>query len=102
MEMMHNTLKQILARISALEQTPERINTNVGLGSKSGRDNASLVHDYSTSTSSRGNHDSDDKPDYRMKIDLPHFNGQLKIEEFLDWLPEVEQFFDHTKIAEEE
>ena len=86
METMHNTLKQILARISALEQIPESRNTNVCFGSKSGRDKAYYVPNYSTSTSSRGNNDSDDRPNYQMKIDLPHFNGQLKIEQFRDWL----------------
>ena len=101
METMHNTLKEILARISALEQTPGSRNTNVGSGSKSGGDKVYYVSDYSTSTSSRANYDSDDRPDYRMKIDLPQFNGQLKIEEFLDWLAEVERFFDYTKITEE-
>ena len=51
----------------------------MGSGSKSGRDNAHFVPNYSTFTSSRGNHDSDDRPDYPMKIFLPHFNGKLKI-----------------------
>ena len=101
METMHNTLKEILARISALEQTPGSRNTSVGYGFRSGGDKVYSVSDYSTSTSSRANYDSDDRPDYRMKIDLPQFNGQLKIEEFLDWLAEVERLFDYTKIAEE-
>ena len=70
-------------------------------GSKYMEDKVYYVSDYSTSTISRANHGSDDRHDYRMKIDLPQFNGQLKIEEFKDWLAEVKRFFDYTKIVEE-
>ncbi|PON35433.1 hypothetical protein PanWU01x14_336270 [Parasponia andersonii] len=33
--------------------------------------------------------------DYRMKIKIPQFIGLFIIEEFLDWLTEVEKFFDY-------
>ena len=39
--------------------------------------------------------------DFCMKLDLPCLYGSLKIEEFLDWLAEVQRFFDYTKIPEE-
>lgn len=48
----------------------------------------------------RGNFDRASK-DFRMKIDLPTFNGHLCIEEFLDWLAEVEQFFENMQIPDE-
>ena len=64
METKNKTLKQILTRISVLEQTQGSRNTNVGSGSKSGGDKVYSVSDYSTSTSSRTNYDSDDRPDY--------------------------------------
>ncbi|CAL5370344.1 unnamed protein product [Camellia sinensis] len=38
---------------------------------------------------------------YRMRMDLSSFNGQLNIEDFLDWLNEVEWFFDYMDIEEE-
>ena len=36
-----------------------------------------------------------------MKIDLPTFQGHLRIAEFWDWITEVECFFDYMKIQEE-
>jgi hypothetical protein len=39
--------------------------------------------------------------EYQMKIDLPSFDGHLHIEDFLDWITEVEQFFDYMNIPQE-
>ena len=32
--------------------------------------------------------------EYRMKCDIPSFSGNIDIESFLDWIYEVEKFFD--------
>ncbi|KAL6126082.1 hypothetical protein ACLB2K_074133 [Fragaria x ananassa] len=38
--------------------------------------------------------DQINQTDYKMKAEIPTFSGHLKIEEFLDWLVEVDIFFD--------
>ena len=45
--------------------------------------------------------DYQEQRDYWMKVDLPSFNGNISIEEYLGWVNEVEKFFDYMGIADD-
>ena len=36
-----------------------------------------------------------------MKVELPSFNGNVSIEEYLDWVNEVERFFNYMGIIDD-
>ncbi|KAA0038480.1 reverse transcriptase [Cucumis melo var. makuwa] len=38
--------------------------------------------------------------EYKMKIDLPSYDGKRNIETFLDWIKNVENFFNHMNTPE--
>ena len=63
-------------------------------GGYGGGRNRRRYHDYD-------DYEQSDGGEFHLKVDLPYFNGTFNIEEFLDWLAEVERFFDYKDIPEE-
>ena len=41
----------------------------------------------------------DDK--YKLKVDISNFHGDLNIEVFLDWLIELDRFFNYTELVDD-
>ena len=38
---------------------------------------------------------------YKLKVDIPNFSGDLNIEGFLDWLIELDKFFDYIELPKD-
>ena len=39
-----------------------------------------------------------DGGDFRLKVDIPYFNSNLNIEDFIDWLADIDKFFDYMEV----
>ena len=39
--------------------------------------------------------------DFKMKVDLSNFSGKLDVEAFLDWVKNVESFFEYMEMVED-
>ena len=42
-----------------------------------------------------------DSGDFKLKVDIPFFSGNLNIEDFIDWIAEIDKFFDYIEVPEE-
>ena len=41
-----------------------------------------------------------DNSNFKLKVDIPSFNGNLNIEEFIDWIAEIDRLFEYMEILE--
>ena len=55
---------------------------------------------HSLPLSISGMYYSHDMPEALLKNDFPEFSGHLNIEEFFQWLFEVERFFEYREISD--
>ena len=39
--------------------------------------------------------------DFRLKVDIPNFNGNFNIVDFIDWIADIDKFFDYLRVPEE-
>ena len=41
-----------------------------------------------------------DSGDFKPKVDIPFFSGNLNIEYFIDWITDIDKFFDYIEVSE--
>ena len=39
--------------------------------------------------------------DFKLKVDIPFFSGNLNAEDFINWIPDIDKFFDYIEVPEE-
>ena len=39
--------------------------------------------------------------DFKLKVGIPSFSGNFNIEDFIDWIAEIDKFFDYMEVLEE-
>ena len=42
-----------------------------------------------------------DNGDFKLKVDIPFFSGNLNIEDFIDYIAKIDKFFDYMEVLEE-
>ena len=42
-----------------------------------------------------------DNGDFKIKVYIPFFSDNLNIEDFIDWIVEIDKFFDYMEVPEE-
>ena len=42
-----------------------------------------------------------DSGDFKLKVDIPFFSGNLNIEDFTNWVAEIDKLFDYMKVLDE-